>query len=95
LKSNIPGYIRGRIERGVSTPEGVELDFTNNRYSTPPVLSPKKNQQTMDVTMDIGIRRLWRQRNARKIHTCKRCYGADIQEIPHFVRNDSHGMKEA
>jgi hypothetical protein len=38
----------------------------------------------MDVTMVIGIRRLWRQRNARKIHTCKKCYGADIQEIPQF-----------
>jgi transposase len=41
----------------------------------------------MDVTMVIGIRRLWRQRNARKIHTCKRYYSADIQEIPHFIPN--------
>jgi len=32
--------------------------------------------------MDIGIRRLWRQRNARKILTCNRCYSADIKEIP-------------
>jgi hypothetical protein len=38
----------------------------------------------MDVTMVIGIRRLWRQRNARKIHPYERCYGADIQEISHF-----------
>jgi len=40
LKSNIPGYIRGRIGKGVSTPEVVEYDITNSYYSTPPVLLP-------------------------------------------------------
>jgi len=38
LKSNIPGYIRGRFGKELSTPEAVELDIINNNYSTPLVL---------------------------------------------------------
>jgi len=59
-KSNIPGYIRGRISKILCNPgRWLNIVFVSILFNTSGVVN-RIYDLTMDVTMDIGIGRLRR-----------------------------------